>query len=91
MIVPNLKSAGFYMKTRPKPHKLDSITTIQHDGYVAARLPKAYPITRPQMKVRRVADECGIRKGISRSELVGKMINCVGPKMRKGGAKAGEF
>lgn len=72
-----------YIKRRPRPHKLGPITTRQHSGFVLARFPKDYPITAPQRKVRNVAAECGIKKGISRNDLVGKMIDCVGPKMRK--------
>lgn len=72
-----------YIKSRPKPHKLGSITTRQHSGYVLAKFPRDYPITPQQRKVRDAARECGIHTGISRNELVTKMIDCVGPKMRK--------
>lgn len=70
-------------KKRPKPHKLEDITTRQHSGYYVARLPRPYPLTAPQKKVKNVAHECGIKKGMSRRELVHTMIDCVGPKMRK--------
>lgn len=72
-----------YIKRRPKSHKLGNITTRQHSGFVLAMYPKSYPITAPQRKVRDVAHDCGIKKGISRNDLVAKMIDCVGPKMRK--------
>jgi len=45
--------------------------------------PKAYPATEQQLKMRRVAQECGIVKGINKAELMQKMKDCVGPKMRK--------
>ena len=72
-----------YVKRRPKPHKLEGITTRQHSGFVLAMYPAKYPKTAPQKKVSNVAAECGIKKGISRRDLVTKMIDCVGPKMRK--------
>ena len=78
-----LSTVPGYIKSRPRPHKLGNITTRQHSGYVLAKFPRDYPITAPQRKVRDVAKDCGIHTGISRNELVDKMINCVGPKMRK--------
>lgn len=72
-----------YMKRRPRAHKLDDIMTKQHAGMVLAHMPSPYPITAPQRKVRTVAAECGIKKGISRRDLIHKMIDCVGPKLRK--------
>ena len=72
-----------YIKSRPKAHKLEDITTTRHSGYVLAKFPRDYPLTSPQRKVKSVAAECGIKTGISRRELVHKMIDCVGPKMRK--------
>jgi hypothetical protein len=72
-----------YLKARPKSHKLGNITTRQHSGFVLAAFPRDYPITAPQRKVRDAAKECGIHTGISRNELVTKMIDCIGPKLRK--------
>jgi hypothetical protein len=72
-----LKSAPGYIKTRPRPHKLEGITTKQHEGFVMAKYPKAYPITAPQRKVRDAARTCGIKKGMSRNDLVNKMRSCI--------------
>ncbi len=72
-----------YVKRRPAPHKLGNITTRQHSGFVLAKYPKDYPRTAQQRKVASVAADCGIKKGISRNDLISKMIDCVGPKMRK--------
>lgn len=72
-----------YIKRRPRAHKLEGITTKQHAGFVLAQYPRPYPKTSQQRKVSNVAAECGIKKGISRRDLVSKMIDCVGPKMRK--------
>ncbi len=66
-----------YIKSRPRPHKLEGITTRQHEGYVLAKFPKDYPLTAPQRKVKNAASTCGIRKGISRRELVDKMRTCI--------------
>lgn len=82
MIMKNL-SKGFYLKGRPKSYKSDGMTVGGNRGYVIASLPSAYPKTSQQRKVANAAKDCGIRKGISRSELRKKMIDCVGPKMRK--------
>lgn len=72
-----------YVKRRPRAHKLDDITTRQHSGFVMSSYPRKYPLTRMQKKVKDVASECGIKTGMSRRDLVHKMIDCVGPKMRK--------
>jgi len=72
-----------YIKRRPKAHKLEGITTKQHSGYVMAMYPKPYPNTAQQKKASAAAKECGIKTGISRKDLVDKMINCMGAKMRK--------
>jgi hypothetical protein len=66
-----------YIKRRPAPHKLEGITTRQHEGYVLAKYPRDYPITAPQRRVKNAAKTCGIKKGISRRDLVDKMINCI--------------
>lgn len=71
-----------YVKRRPRPHRLEDITTRQHSGFVLASYPRPYPLTRMQKKVKDVAAECGIKTGISRRDLIHKMIDCVGPKMR---------
>lgn len=69
-------------KVRPAPHRLESILTKQHSGYYLARLPRDYPMTLQQRKVRDVARSCGIHKGMGRGALVTAMLDCVGPKMR---------
>jgi hypothetical protein len=52
-------------------------------GFYIAALPRDYPLTPQQKKVRNVASECGIKPGISKSELQKKMKDCVSPKMKK--------
>lgn len=74
-------------KRRPSSYKARDAAypTGGNNGYYIAALPKPYPKTPQQARVSRVADECGIHKGISKSELQRQMVECVGPKMRKGG------
>jgi hypothetical protein len=72
-------------KRRPKPYKArDAAYQVGGNrGYYIASLPRPYPMTSQQRKVANVADECGIKPGISKSDLMSKMKSCVGPKMRK--------
>jgi hypothetical protein len=79
MIVESIKDLG-YAKRRPKSHKMEGITTMTHPGYVIASYPRPYPLTSQQKKVKEVAKTCGIKKGISRHDLVDKMVNCVAGK-----------
>ncbi len=77
-----------YIKSRPKGHPFSKSDpngphTRQHSGFVLAKFPRDYPITAQQRKVRDMADSCGIHTGITRKELIDKMVNCVGPNMRK--------
>ena len=71
-------------KARPRAYKArdSEIMTGGNRGAYIASLPRPYPRTSQQQRVARVADECGIKKGISKSALQRAMIDCVGPKMR---------
>lgn len=79
MIIKNFKTVG-YLKSRPKAHKLEGITTKQHAGMVIAANPKPYPINSAQKRVRDAAKACGIKKGMSRSALVDAMRTCIPTK-----------
>lgn len=83
MTVINVKKF-FYVKSRPKSYKArDAAYAVGGNrGAVLAAYPTPYPLTSQQRKVKTVADECGIKPGISKSELQKKMVECVGPKMR---------
>jgi hypothetical protein len=79
-------SAGFTApKRRPRAYKARDAAYVTggNNGYYIASLPRPYPRTSQQQKVARVADECGIEKGISKAKLQEAMVSCVGPKMRK--------
>lgn len=72
--------SGYYIKGRPKAHRLEGITTRQHAGFVLSRLPKPYPLTSQQRRVKEAAKACGIHTGMSRSALVTAMKDCVSTK-----------
>ena len=45
--------------------------------------PSSYPMTEPQKMMREVLQECGIKKGITRAEMVDKMVNCIPQTWRR--------
>ena len=79
MLIPR----GLVMKNRPRAYQSDGMTVGGHKGIIVVNAPRPYPRTAPQRRVAQIAAECGIKKGINRRELRQKMIDCVGPKMRK--------
>jgi len=85
MAVISLAGAFSAPKRRPKPYKArDAAYPVGGNrGYYIAALPRAYPMTSQQRKVKTVAAECGIKPGISKSALMTAMKDCVSPKMRK--------
>lgn len=72
-------------KRRPKRYKArDAAFAVGGNaGFYIASRPKPYPLTRQQTKVKDVAKNCGIKPGISKADLQNKMVDCVGPAMRK--------
>jgi len=85
MALISLSGAFSAPKRRPKAYKArDAAYQVGGNrGYYIASLPRPYPMTSQQRKVANVASECGIRPGISKADLMNKMKDCVGPKMRK--------
>ena len=85
--MPIISLSGAYtaLKRRPSAYKArDAAYAVGgNNGYYIAALPRPYPKTPQQAKVARIADECNIKKGISKSALQTAMVDCVGPKMRK--------
>lgn len=71
-------------KRRPSRYKArDAAFAVGGNaGFYIASRPRPYPLTRQQAKVKDVARDCGIKPGITKSELMTKMVECVGPKMR---------
>lgn len=84
MAVISLGAAFSAPKRRPKAYKARDAAYIVggNRGYYIASLPRPYPMTSQQRKVKDVADTCGIKKGISKSDLQKAMKECVSPKMR---------
>jgi hypothetical protein len=78
--------AGAYSapKRRPKSYKARDAAypTGGNRGYYIASLPRPYPLTSQQRKVKDVAAKCGIRPGISKSALQTAMKDCVSSSMR---------
>jgi len=85
MAIISLSGAYTAPKRRPKSYKARdaAYNTGGNRGYYIAALPRPYPLTAQQRKVRSVATECGIKPGIKKADLQTKMVDCVGPKMRK--------
>ena len=85
MAVISLSGAFTAPKRRPKTYKArDAAYPVGGNrGYYIAALPRPYPMTAQQRKVKSVAAECGIKPGISKSALMTAMKDCVSVKMRK--------
>lgn len=85
MAIISLSGAYSAPKRRPKTYKARDAAypTGGNRGYYIAALPRPYPLTRQQSKVKEVAKSCGLKKGMSKGDLQNKMVDCVGPAMRK--------
>ena len=66
-------------KRRPKAYKASGAPygVGGNRGYYIAALPRPYPITSQQKKVREAAKACGIKKGMSKSALMTAMKDCI--------------
>jgi len=84
MAIISLAGAFSAPKRRPKRYKArDAAYPVGGNrGYYIASLPRPYPLTSQQRKVKTVAAECNIKPGISKADLMNAMKTCVGPKMR---------
>ena len=51
--------------------------TKQHKVAIVRQRPFPYPLTEQQLLFKRAVKECGIKKGITRDELIEKMITCI--------------
>ncbi len=52
-------------------------------GFVLSLRPRRYKTTKQQNTMREAAESCGIKKGITRKELVDKMVHCLPEYYRK--------
>lgn len=64
----------FFMTELTKNHGIELTTR---------NAPGEYPMTAQQVKMKRVNEQCGIVKGIKKADLMTKMKECVGPRMKK--------
>jgi len=87
MAIISLSGAFTAPKRRPKSYRaVDAPYQVGGNrGYYIAALPRPYPINAPQRRVRDAARECGIKKGMSKRDLMNAMVDCVGPRMKRGG------
>ncbi len=44
---------------------------------IARKLPKSYQLTQHQLDMKMVLEQCQVRKGMSREQLVDKMRHCI--------------
>lgn len=54
-----------------------------HHGFILHQRPKKYKSTPQQEKFRRALEACGIKRGITKEELMLKMKNCIPQQFRK--------
>lgn len=87
MIIKGITGIFVGPKRRPRGYKaVDAPYPVGGNaGFYIASRPRPYPLTAQQRRVRNVASECGIRKGMDKRSLMNAMVECVGPRMRKGG------
>jgi len=57
--------------------------TAKKEIFYVRKMPSPYPLTQHQRDLIQASKECGIEKGISRRDLVDKMVNCVPEKYRE--------
>lgn len=83
MAIISLSGAFSAPKRRPKSYKARDAAypTGGNRGYYIAALPRPYPITSQQRKVRDAARACGIKPGISKQALQTAMKECIPGKV----------
>jgi hypothetical protein len=57
--------------------------TAKKEIFYVRKRPAKYPLTQHQQNLIEASKECGIVKGIKRSELIEKMVNCVPDKYKE--------
>lgn len=72
-----------YVKRRPKSYKGAGMPYAVGGkrGAVLAMYPGEYPLTSQQLKVKNAAKACGIKKGMSKADLMNKMKDCMSGKI----------
>lgn len=87
MIIKGITGIFVGPKRRPKQYRaVDAPYPVGGNaGFYIASRPRPYPLTPQQRRIRDTAASCGIHKGIGKSQLMTAMVDCVGPKLRRGG------
>ncbi len=82
MAIISIGSAFSAPKRRPKSYKArDAAYAVGGNrGYYIQSLPRPYPKTAQQKRVAAAAKDCGIKKGITKSELQKAMKDCIPAK-----------
>jgi len=57
--------------------------TAKKEIFYVRKRPAKYPLTQHQKDLIEASKECGIEKGITRAELVDRMVNCVPDKYKE--------
>jgi hypothetical protein len=78
----SLTLSSFVLKRRPKAYKAkDAAYPVGGNaGFYLASYPRPYPKTPQQKKIAEAARACGIKAGISKSELMKQMKECIPTK-----------
>jgi len=79
MAIISLSGAYTAPKRRPKAYKAkDAAYSVGgNNGYYIAALPRPYPKNDPQKKIAKLAEQCKIKRGMSKSELQKSMKDCL--------------
>lgn len=72
----------------PAPESPPPVMVAGHGGLIVLNAPRAYPRLPQQERFLKGVEYCGIKKGITKAELMDKMKNCLPQyfKERKEGA-----
>lgn len=79
MALISLAGAFTAPKRRPKVYRARGApySVGGNPGYYIASRPRPYPKNAPQKRIAEAARACGIKKGISKSDLMIAMKNCI--------------
>jgi len=86
MVIKSISSV-FHLRKRPSSYRAHdaAYSTGGKKGFYLASYPRPYPLTPQQRRVADAANACGIRKGMSKRDLQTAMVECIKPKLRRGG------
>jgi len=56
---------------------------MENPKLIVKKLPKSYPLLPQQQLLKEASTACGIKKGMTRAELIASMTNCIPEFYRK--------